>query len=327
MPDAELLLEERPQEADIDAEDVIDIYDTGLSNLFAIPPIAFSASSTGLFTYTPPPPDWGDSRPIKLKIPIPSAEVFNKLQANHLWLSALYLADLICTNAIELGIRVVELGAGAGLPGILACRRGPKVLSTDWGDESILRCLEENFGRNCDGGRWGVVGHEWGTDTAPLLSFGSASSTSKVDVKSANGIENLSANGVAQDAASQICQFDTILLADTLWVSSAHSALLDSVQSLLQANGVAHVAAGLHTGRWPIESFITKAEERGMSIERVREVRWAGEGTWEEVGELPKMDTSFGSEEERGVVVHLKMTWRSTQLRSDDRCVSTSPAS
>ena len=300
-------------QAEGDELDPLDIFDTSLQILFSIPPIAFSSNpGDGLYVYHRPtiPEERNqdtdasssasnqplitksrDSMPcspsaIRLRIPDPDAGVFSKLQANYIWLSAMYLADLTSLGAIVPGRRVAELGAGAGLPGIVAARIGCEVLSTDWGDEDILRCLKENFERNCslpgeDRGevaRWAVMAHEWGTDPSPLLAFDGGG------------------------------QFDTLFLADTLWISSAQGALLDSIRALLALSGTAYIAAGLHTGRRPIESFILAAEGRGARVRKMKEVRWTQDGHWEE----SSGEGRNGAEglEERGVVVHLELTWR-----------------
>lgn len=254
-----------------ETEDAADILDIALSSLYDIPPIAFSTSSpSALHTYNPP----NNHQPVHLRLPNPSAEVYTKLQANHLWLAAIYLADLIHLGQIPIeGQRIAELGAAAGLPGVSACRLGAEVVGTDWGDQGILDALEDNFKRSCPDGRYAVRAHEWGSDPAPLLS-----------------------------ALGEEVQFDRLLLADTLWVTEAHSALLDSIWSLLKPGGTAHVAAGLHTGRGPLQRFITAAEARGATIINRREVFWKSEGEW-----LEGTRSSSGLEEERGVVVYFEL--------------------
>ncbi|KAK4687952.1 EEF1A N-terminal glycine/lysine methyltransferase, partial [Tremellales sp. Uapishka_1] len=253
-----------------DAEDPTDIFDTGLSNLFFIPPIAFSTSSPSAFyAYTPPRTA---SQPIQLRLPDPPANLTSTLQANNLWLSSLYLADLLSLSEIIVdGKHVAELGAGAGLPGIVARRDcAPKsVLSTDWGVEEVLSVITGNFQRNCKGeGQWVVSGHEWGTDVSNLM---------KEDGR-----------------------LDVLLLADVIWVTAAHQALLNSVFRLLKPGGVAHITAGLHTGRGPLERFIVAARDRKATVHEVREVKWVAEGGW-----APNDMEKDGREEERGVVVYL----------------------
>lgn len=252
------------------AEDPADILDIALPSLFDIPPIAFSTSSPAiLHTYNPP----NDHAAIHLRLPNPSAEVYTKLQANHLWLAAIYLADRIHLGQIPVeGQRIAELGAAAGLPGVSACRLGAQVVGTDWGDQGILDALEDNFKRSCPDGRYAVKAHEWGSNPDPLL------------------------------AALDGGQFDALLLADTLWVTEAHSALLDSIWSLLKPGGVAHIAAGLHTGRGPLQRFISAAQKRGGIISNQREVFWRSEGQWEEGSHH-----SSGLEEERGVVIYFQL--------------------
>ena len=273
-------------------EEPEDIFDSSLNSLFSIPPIAFSASSSSAFvTYSPPPAS--QLGPISLRLPQPDRGVWMKLQANHLWLSAVYLTDQLSTGQIgwperpshlqEKQVRVAELGAGAGLPGIIACLRGAEVISTDWGDPDILSSLRDNFARTCGPDRaWTVAPHEWGSDPAPLLA--------------------------TRERKSR--RFDLLLMADTLWVTDAHSALLDSIFALLSTEGIAHVAAGLHTGRGPVERFCRAARERGAVVETVRELRYQGEGQWEGV---EPVDDGTGSREEvcgteeRGVVVHMTL--------------------
>ncbi|ORY35427.1 hypothetical protein BCR39DRAFT_509614 [Naematelia encephala] len=260
-------------------EDATDIFDTSLSTLFSIPPIAFSTSSpSSLYTYNPPPSS-SNTRPIYLRLPQPPAKLYTTLQAQNLWLSAVFLADSISTASINLSGRIAELGAGAGLPGIVCCRNGLEVVSSDWGVVEVLDAIRDNFKRSCPEGNWNVVGHRWGTDPKPLL-------TAK---PMGNGDE---------------MKFDELLLADVLWVTDAHKALLDSIFSLLKHRGTAHVAAGLHTGRGPVERFIRAAEARGASTGPIKEVRWRAEGGWDD---YVFNTTSSELEEERGVVVYFKL--------------------
>jgi nicotinamide N-methyltransferase len=273
-------------------EDLADILDISLPALFSIAPIAFSTPTpTSFHTYLPPPPH----TPIQLRLPNPSAEVYSKLQANHLWLSALYLADLIHLQKIQVqGQIIAELGAGAGLPSLSACRLGAKVVASDWGDRGILEALEDNFTRTCPAGGWAVRGHEWGTDPTPLL-----------DALDLVGLRT--GPHEDDDLASRLDpkhnRFDKLFLADTLWVTEAHSALLDSVWNLLKPGGIAHIAAGLHTGRGPLWRFIEMAEKRGGTVMNQKEVLWKAEDEWEEGA----VSSSSGLEEERGVVVYLEL--------------------
>ncbi|RXK40207.1 hypothetical protein M231_02481 [Tremella mesenterica] len=215
-----------------EVQDPVDIFDTSLSTLFNIPPIAFSPSSSDkLIPYSPSPiPQRPSSHspyttsfhpipsqspitistppqappseaksitfPIQLQLPQPPAELFTTLQAQNLWLSSIYLADLFCSPTSPLSsfafsdlppydspshsshspsirpeLRIAELGAGSGLPGIIACLQGHRVVSTDWGVSEVLDVIRGNFQRACGDshGRWEVVGHQWGDNPNPVL--------------------------------------------------------------------------------------------------------------------------------------------------------------
>lgn len=263
------------------AEDLVDIFDSSVSSLFSIPPIAFSTNSpSDIHTYNPP----NSTLPVRLLLPHPPPALYTTLQANNLWLASIYLADLISQGQLKpdvKGKRCCELGAGAGLPSVMAFRDGgaSSVVCSDYDADEVISVIEGNFRRAAedvkDGrslGAWAVTGHTWGTPTDKLCKAASVTSQ----------------------------KFDVLFLSDVLWVTAAHGVLLDSVLSLLKTTGIAHVTCGLHTGRGPLERFITQAKSRGAAIEVQSEVRWKLEGGWE-----PFDREECGLEEERGVVVHL----------------------
>jgi len=63
-----------------------------------------------------------------------------------LWPSGLALARVVAGLDLA-GRRVLELGAGLGLPSLAAALRGGDVLATDWADDAV-ELLLENAGRN-----------------------------------------------------------------------------------------------------------------------------------------------------------------------------------
>lgn len=88
------------------------------------------------FTYVAP---LRASEPLVLKVPTQSPQdrskrsraPSNRLYNDHVWNAAMYLADAICAGELDVeGKRVLELGAGIGLPSMLAAMKGAERVGT-----------------------------------------------------------------------------------------------------------------------------------------------------------------------------------------------------
>jgi nicotinamide N-methyltransferase len=316
-----------------------DIFESSLYGLFAQPIIAHSLPTpTSLFTFTHPylpslPASSALSHPIepssppqssatttspsppslKLAIPIPQNSN-NALQAHYIWPSSLYLSHLLLTSLVPLhpSSRILELGAGSGASSVVAAYLskvrglGCEVVSTDYGDEGIVRCLEGNFERNLGDGTegkgkdWDVRGFAWGENPDELLR---APSSRKEPPAGQDEIPSIPKQNQREPKP-----FDLLLCSDLLFFTPSHSALLSSVLSLLAPSPSAfsssspsplsssstevsasipeaHLTAGMHGGRGAIDRFVKMAEEEGGCVVEDRGVViWdPKEQAWERV--------------------------------------------
>ncbi|GAA5988218.1 hypothetical protein JCM10908_002117 [Rhodotorula pacifica] len=194
-----------------------------------------------LYTYTPPPAAKGAA---SFTVRLPPQQV-NSLFAHHVWNAGLRMADAIAEGRLDVREQtVVELGAGAGLPALMAARAGARrVVITDYDDPLIVANMRDNIAlalRDLPDVRARVAaeGHSWGEEA----------SLSRVL------------------AANDDSRFSLILLADTLWVSSAHDLLLSSLTRLFDRSASARIAvcAGFHSGRRTVRRFLRKAKRVGL---------------------------------------------------------------
>ncbi|KAJ2918681.1 hypothetical protein MD484_g1762, partial [Candolleomyces efflorescens] len=186
------------------------------------------------------------------------------LHASAIWVSSIYLADHISEIEIPTSIppksnlsplRVLELGASAGLPSILISKLFPDVSATvtDYPDDALIGTLTSNVRRNDVTLNCRVVPYAWGSDSSALL-------------------------GADGDG------FDIIIAADTLWNPELHSILVDSLTKTLKRTSSSriHLIAGLHTGRYTIQAAIACAERMDLEIESIleREVDGSSQRPW-----------------------------------------------
>jgi predicted nicotinamide N-methyase len=323
-------------------EEIESIFEDGLLSLFDHHPVAFSTPSPSHpYIYRPssvPLPSLGssgnhDGQSLDLEIPVylpvaPSA-LHSTLQLTHIWLSSIFMADLIFFSHIDVrSLRICELGAGAGLPSVAALlnvgAEAGSVVSTDYAvpeqdlqaedgraqPEDVLGVLRGNLRkasempnlRNDRGkgkgrsDRWAVVGHTWGEPVTEILN---AALSNPTPGSALSSIPSSKSASIAPE------QFDLLLLADLLWSSSSHTDLLTSVHSLLKPKtGIAHVIAGLHQGRGATDRFKSCWKKLGGWVEEVLEVRWGREG-WETFER--RKDGEVVGDEERGVIVWFKI--------------------
>ena len=237
----------------------------------------------------------GVSPPISLVTPDTQAANW-ALHATSIWSSALYVADHIrdlhldgyfdYVRQEDRPLRILELGAGAGLPSILISKSYPDVLVTcsDYPDESLIQTLAENARRNDVSDRCRIVPYAWGSDTSPLL-------------LSQNAHEDLTPG------------FDVVLAADTLWNSDTHHIFVQTLRLTLKRSPRARVqlVAGLHTGRYVIQSFLKLVLDAGFVAEDIKERRVGAsdERPW-------SVDRAEGEDEQerRRWIIWMVFRWR-----------------
>jgi nicotinamide N-methyltransferase len=223
-----------------------EILSSSLETLYDYVPIAHSSPGE-LFTYTHRPQD-PHSSSLKITLSVPDTQKEHwSLHASNIWVAALYVADHISeldlptkeTSSPDIStprLRLIELGAGSGLPSILIAKCYPHiiVIASDFPDAKLIQTLRENVTRNNVAQNCTVVPHAWGTDPSALLPPPA----------------------------------DIVLAADTLWDPAHHAALLRTICAVLARTPAAraHLVAGLHTGRYTLDAFFRAARAAGLVV-------------------------------------------------------------
>ena len=260
-----------------------DVLADSLESLYDHVPVAHSSAGT-IFTFRS---KIGGSA---ITLMTPDTQAANwSLHATSIWSSSLYVADHIedlnlsqyTDSAMQEGrpLRVLELGAGAGLPSILISQIYTDALVTcsDYPDPELIRTLTENAQQNKVQDRCRVVPYAWGSDPNALMESQSAQE-------------------------DPIPGFDIVLAADTLWNLDTHHLFIQTLQLTLKRSSDArvHLVAGLHTGRYVVQSFLKLVTESGFVAEDLRERRVGG--TEERPWSVDRADGEEEQERRRWVV-------------------------
>lgn len=221
-----------------------DILSGSLQYLYDYAPITL-ASAGSSYLYSHP----ALAKPISLQTPDPQASNW-ALHASSIWASSRFIADNIQLMNLAENTRVLELGAGAGLPSIVVAQIHPSahVVISDYPDPELIATLTENVFKNNPWGNARVVAYAWGTEPCQLLT-------------------------------SEGKKFDLVIAADTLWNPDLHVLFIDTLTRTLEHVDTAriHLVAGLHTGRYTIQSFLNQVVAAGFSIESATEMESIGE--------------------------------------------------
>lgn len=292
--------------SDVEAEDVLS---DSLQTLYGYTPITHGSAGSP-FTYPISRTllnQLGDAKvinnsldntsPPTISLITPKTGASNwSLHASSIWVSSLFIADHLVDLHIDRHIeaarqrgsplRVLELGAGAGLPGILIAKVFQDVLVTtsDYPDESLIETLRENVKRNDVSERCRAIPYAWGSDPTPLFH------------SRAHGVST------SPGIASRTDKFDVIIAADTLWNPELHSLFLDTLRLTLRNSSDAriHLVAGLHTGRYTLQKFMDMIPDFNLQIERVEEMEVNGSNrrSWD----ITKAEVEDEQERRRWVV-------------------------
>ncbi|KAI9679770.1 MAG: hypothetical protein M1817_004784 [Caeruleum heppii] len=226
-------------------------------------------------------PRFGD---VELRLNDPIREADRLLFSHYVWNAALQLAALIEDGQQEWkvhGERVLELGAGSGLCGIVSYLAGAnETVITDYPSDEILSNLliniEENRNRHVNGqmSSMSANGHVWG------------------DVES-------------HFAMTHKNYFSLILAADCLWMQHEHVQLLRSMLWFLSLNDTASilVVAGFHTGRGVVARFFDHAEEQGLRLASIYEIDASGRRR----GWAERREEDLGERKKWNVVASLRL--------------------
>lgn len=249
---------------------------------------------------------------------------------------SLFLSFIYLTNKQTTTNKVIEFGAGAALPGLLCVRRGAAFATlTDYPDPAIVHNLERNWFENLvETAEEKQVRLETKVESTHTTRYITLLGSSSVNNKERHDCEQRVRCAVRGHAWGESVQemldclpessetssgYDWILMADTLWVSEGHGALLSSCQAVLSPGGRILVCCGLHTGYNTVQRFMALARSstfgfQGRLVEIRRVPQWGETRTAEELrresAQLKEEDMEKFTVEDRNRTVLVYELWK-----------------
>jgi predicted nicotinamide N-methyase len=159
-----------------------------------------------------------------------------------------------------LGLKLLELGAGAGLPSWTAMWRGAKVVCTDRAIPDRIRCMAESSERNLRAMTSAGVDKEILVNAMKAQACPYDWGTSITDIS----------ESLAPDS-SEAASFDIIVAADCIYMPAFQDLLLESINLLLSKSGVAILPFSLHgnTDDDNVWGILELAKEKGFQVEKL----------------------------------------------------------
>ena len=223
---------------------LLELEDEALGMLF---PSASSEQTTASFTIKHDTYSrLGDNEPRDLRLAL--LKKHHSLWGEFIYNAARVMSDRVDKGEIKVaGRRVLELGAGAGLPGIIAALNGAShTVISDYADEDLIRVIELNIKEHCTGNQSvAACGFTFGDRVDDLLSLGGGA------------------------------RFDVVLMADLLFNRSEHEKLLRTLhQVLVPVTGEAWCIFSHHDplkAPKDLDFFDRAKRDFGFSVTRVGE--------------------------------------------------------
>ncbi|KAJ7170464.1 putative methyltransferase-domain-containing protein [Mycena crocata] len=263
-------------------EEPEDILSSSLLGLYQYHPITL-ASAGSIYIYDHP------DQNKKITLHTPDTQAANwSLHASSVWAASRFLADHLdyldisthLSRSAGERVKVLELGAAAGLPSIVIATSYPQVSVTvsDYPDVDLIRTLKKNVAEN-GVANCRAVAYGWGSDPVELFP--------------PNDSE----------------KFDLVIAADTLWNPEFHPLFIDSLRLTLKKSlsSRIHLFAGLHTGRYTIQSFLNVVSAAGFELVSALENETTGERQ-----RIWSVDRAEGEDESerRRWIVYLCLKWK-----------------
>jgi predicted nicotinamide N-methyase len=195
------------------------------------------------------------------------------------------------------GVELLELGAGGGVPSWTAMWRGARVVCTDQSIPDRIRCLAESAERN----RRRIQNIPQNNNSLAMISA-NAQRARVCPYDWGSSIEEVTS--LLQDDHDEEFRnklFDIVVAADCVYMPELHKELINSIQKLLDPDGVALLPFALHgnTEDSRVWEIIDTAKQEGFHVENL--------------GSVQLTPQAYGMEAKRALVYMLRLTKRCNQ--------------